>query len=81
MPGATLAPPSDTVPDPGTAVTDPLQVFDTPLGDATTSPEGRLSMNVIVVRFPGLAAGFEIVNVSVVVPPNAIEAAPNALLI
>ena len=69
------------MPDPATAVTEPLQVLDTPLGVPTTSPEGRLSMNVIVVRLPGLAAGFEIVNVTVVVPPTAMEEAPNALLI
>src|SRR5215471_409202 len=69
------------VPDPGTAVTDPLQPLDTPFGVATTKPLGRLSIKAIVVRAPGLPAGLVMVKVTVVVPFSGMLAAPNALAI
>ncbi len=74
MPGVVmLAPPRLTVVLPGTAVTEPLQVLETPLGEATCKPLGRLSITVIVVSAPGLAAGLVITQVMVVVPPKAIK--------
>ena len=82
FPGVAMdAPPSEIVPDPLTAVTDPLQVLVGTGGFTTTIPAGRLSINVIVVSAPGFAAGFVIVKVTVVVPPTGIDDAPNALAI
>src|SRR5581483_7104310 len=66
-------------PDPATAVTVPLQVFDNPLGVATTSPAGRESVKPIPVNAPGFEAGFVIVKVRDVVPLTAIVETPNAL--
>lgn len=82
FPGVAMdAPPSEIVPEPLTAVTDPLQVLVGTGGFTTTIPLGKLSINVMVVSAPGFAAGFVIVKVTVVVPPTGIDDAPNALAI
>jgi hypothetical protein len=82
FPGVAMdAPPSEIVPDPLTAVTDPLQPLVGTGGFTTTIPLGRLSINVIVVSAPGFAAGFVITKFTVVVPPTAIADAPNVLTI
>src|SRR5438034_5988294 len=44
-----VPPVSDTLPDPATAVAVPPQVFDSPLGVATTRPAGRLSVKATPV--------------------------------
>src|ERR1035437_3956560 len=80
FPGVAIVPPvSDTLPDPATAV--PPHVVVKPLGDATTRPAGKVSVNAIPLSAVPFAAGFVIVNVSEVVPFNETAAAPNALFI
>lgn len=69
-----------TTPEPEVAVAVPPQVLVKPLGVATTSPAGRLSVNEIPVRVR-LPAGLAIVKVSEVEPLNGMAAAPKALVI
>jgi len=81
LPLAAIVPPlSETLPEPATAVADPAQVLANPLGVATTSPAGRVSVNATPVR-PIPLFGFVIVKVSDVVAFTGIEATPNALVI
>ena len=61
---------SETLPLPGVAVTVPPQLFDKPFGDATTSPDARVSVNATPVAVSTFVFSSEIV--SVVVPPTAI---------
>src|SRR5262249_42369406 len=82
FPGVAIdPPPNESVPDPLTAVTDPLQPLVGTGGFTTTIPLGRLSINVIVVSAPGFAAGLVMTKVTVVWPPTGIDVAPNALVI
>jgi hypothetical protein len=61
------------------AMVPPKQLPVRPLGVATTSPDGRASVTVTPVKVvPKLK--LESVKVSVVLPPTAIEGAPNAML-
>ena len=70
-----------TLLEPAVAVGVPPQpVLTRPLGVATVSPPGRLSVNAIPVSAT-LLFGLVMVNVSVVLPFNGIVAAPKALLI
>src|SRR5258708_29325777 len=79
-----------TLPLPATAVsvpatdTDPAtvkQLPPCPLGVATTSPAGKVSVNATPFSVTVLAAGLVMVKVSVVVPFSGRLAAPNALAI
>src|ERR1700724_2800731 len=63
------------------AVTDPLQPFTTPGVLATVSPVGSVSLNATPVCDTVLAAGFVIVNVTVVLAFNPTNAAPKAFAI
>ena len=63
---------------PAVAVTVPPQVSASPLGLATTNKVGRVSVNARPVS--GVAFGFTMVNVKVVVPPAGTVAPPNALV-
>jgi hypothetical protein len=60
------------------AVTAPPQPLLRPLGVATISPEGRLSVKRIPL-FPAVAA--VMMNLSDVLPPTSIALAPNDLVI
>src|SRR5271169_3083383 len=60
---ACVAPASVIVPEPATAVVVPLQVAFSPLGVATTSPAGRLSVKASPVSVTVLVAGFVTVKV------------------
>src|SRR5258708_27483965 len=66
---------------PATAVAVPPQVLVSPLGVATTSPAGRLSVNATPASATALAGGLVMVKVSEVVPFSGIPDAPNALTI
>jgi hypothetical protein len=78
--GISVAPAKLTELEPATAVmVPPKQLPVRPLGVATTSPDGRASVTVTPVKVvPKLK--LESVKVSVVLPPTAIEGAPNAML-
>jgi hypothetical protein len=76
---AIVEPVRDTLPEPGTAVAVPPQLFVSPFGVATTSPTGRVSVNATPVSAAVLAAGFVVENVNEVVPFSGIEAAPKTL--
>src|SRR5258708_1414451 len=67
--------------EPATAVAVPPQVFESPLGVATTSPVGRVSVKATPVSATVLAAGLVMVKVREVVPFSGMVAAPNALAI
>ena len=69
-----------TLPEPATAVAVPLQVLFNPLGVATTSPAGKLSVNAMPLSATP-AFGFVILNVRLVVPFSGMLAAPNAFVI
>ena len=77
-PGARLAPDSET--EPAAAVAVPVQSPPKPLGVATISPAGRLSVNAIPFNVWFWLA-LETVKVRLVVPFSGIVAAPNALRI
>jgi hypothetical protein len=79
-PGAKLAPDNETEDDPATAVGVVLQVLVKPLGVATTSPAGRLSVKEIALSV-WFTLVLEMVKVRLVVPFNGIVAAPNAFAI
>ena len=68
------------LPEPETAVTVPPQEFVNPFGVATTSPAGKLSVTP-TPESEVPVFGLFMVKVSDVLPPTAILAAPNALLI
>ena len=74
---ASVAPERLTLPDPATAVAVPPQVLVSPLGVATTSPAGRVSVNATPVSEVE-AFGLLMVKVSEVVPFSGIADAPNA---
>ncbi len=77
---ATVPPERLIEPDPATAVTEPEQVLVRPLGVATASPAGRLSVKARPLKeFKVLI--LVMVNVRLVVPPTGICVAPNALAI
>src|SRR5258708_4433045 len=67
-------------PEPATAVAVPPHVLVNPLGVATTSPAGRLSVNATPFSVTPVF-GFWIVKVSDVVPFSGIAAAPKTLVI
>jgi len=68
---ATLAPPSVIVCDPGCAATVPPQLSLALFGVATASPIGRILVRATPARAVVFAAGFVIVNISVLVPSRA----------
>src|ERR1700691_4900546 len=70
-----------TLPLPATAVAVPPQLLTSPLGVATSSPAGNVSVNATPACAAVLAAGLVRVNVRLVVPFNAISGAPNTLAI
>ena len=78
---AIVPPVSETLPDPATAVATPPQLFVSPLGEATTIPEGIVSVNATPVSATPFAAGLVMVKVSEVVPFNETTAEPKALAI
>ena len=81
-PAASLPPARVMLVEPAVAVSveaEPQEPF-WPVGSSTTTPAERVSENAIPVSDP-LAFGFVIVNDSVLVPPTAIEAGVNALVI
>jgi hypothetical protein len=81
LPDAGIDPPDkDTEPLAATAVTVPPQVFDNPFGVPTTSPPGRVSVNV-TPDSPVAEFGFVIVNLNVVVPFSGNTDLPNTLVI
>src|SRR5262249_2348856 len=67
-------------PEPAVAVTVPPQALLRPLGVATTSPAGRLSVNAIPVR-ARVVLGLVMLKVSDVLAPTRMLAAPKALVI
>src|SRR5260221_480463 len=79
----TASVPADRLTDeaPATAVAVPPQVLVSPLGVATTSPAGKVSVNATPASATVLAAGLVMVNVSEVVPFNGMAGAPKALAI
>src|SRR6266849_4602592 len=77
----TVPPDKEMTPVLAAAVTDPPQVFATPGVLATVNPDGSVSLNATPASETVLAAGFVIVNVTVVVPFSGIVAAPNAFAI
>ena len=79
-PGARLAPDRETEPEPAVAVGVPEQVVVKPLGVATTSPAGRVSVKEIALSV-WFTLVLEIVKVRLVVPFSGIVAAPNAFAI
>src|SRR5260370_14199384 len=78
---ATVPPVSEILPEPATAVATPPQVLVSPLGVATTSPAGKVSVKATPVSATALAPGLVMVKVSEVVPLSGRLAAPNALAI
>ena len=78
---ATVAPVSETVPDPAAAITAPPHVLAKPFGVATTIPAGSASVNATPVSPTVFATGFVIVNVNEVDAFNAMLAAPNTFAI
>ena len=71
--GATVAPARLMLLDPATAVIVPPQEPVNPFGVATTSPAGNVSLKPTPVN--GVAFGFVILKVRLVVPPNGIVSA------
>jgi hypothetical protein len=82
VPGLMVAPLKERVdaPDAGANVA-PLQFVVAPAGDATVKPDGKESLKLTPLSASGFAPEFPSVNVSVVVPPALIDAAPNAFAI
>lgn len=79
---ARVAPDSETVPVPGVAViVPPPQPPVKPLGVATVSPDGRVSVKLTPVSEIVFAAGLVTVKLKLVEPPTKIEDAPKDLLI
>ncbi len=75
---AIVAPEREALLEPAVAViVPPLQVPVSPFGVATTSPAGKVSVNVTPPSAAVFAAGLAIVKFSVVVPFSATLAAPN----
>src|SRR5216684_7375709 len=68
-------------PAPATAVVVPPQVLVKPLGVATTSPAGRLSVNASPVSGMVLAGGLVMLKVRLADPFNGMLAAPKLLVI
>jgi hypothetical protein len=77
--GFRLAPDKLTLFVPSTAVIVPPHVPVKPLGVASTSPAGKLSLKAIPFRVVALL-GLLMVKLSEIVPLRGIEAAPNFLL-
>ena len=77
---ASVAPDRLTEPDPATAVAVPPQELLNAFGVATTSPDGRVSVNATPVKL-GPLFGLVTMNVSEVVPPSGMLDVPNDLLI
>ena len=75
---ATVPPLRLSAPVPGTAVGVPPHVFDNPLGLATASPDGSVSLNARPVR--GIEFGFVIVNVTGIVSPWLIVLDPKVFV-
>src|SRR5260370_8462635 len=78
---ATVPPVNEMLPEPATAVAVPPQRLVSPLGVATTSPAGNVSVKATPVSATALAGGLVMVNVSEVVPFSGIAAPPNAFAI
>ncbi len=72
--------PAFSAPAPLSVSVEPVQLFVTVVFASVIAPGvvGNTSVTLIPVTLPGFAAGFVIVKVSVVLPPLAIVAAPNA---
>ena len=66
---------------PGRSVAVPPQLFVSPLGVATTNPAGSVSVKATPVSATVFAAGFVMVNVSVVMPLNTMVVGLNAFAI
>jgi hypothetical protein len=79
--GAIDPPLSEIEPDPAVAVAVPPHVLLSPLGVATTNPDGSVSVNATPDSATVFSDGLVIVNVNDVVPFNGTVAAPNALAI
>jgi hypothetical protein len=81
-PGLMVAPLKVIVDAPATGAKVALGQFVVALGgDATVMPAGSVSLKLMPLSGTEFAAGFPSVNVSVVVPPAFIDAAPNAFAI
>src|ERR1700687_5872221 len=78
---AMLPPVSEMLPLPATAVGVPPQLLVKPLGVATTSPAGNVSVNPTPASATVLAAGLVMVNVNAETPFTAIDEGLNALAI
>src|SRR3954470_7031354 len=70
---------NDTEPEPAGAVTAPVQFVLSPLGVATTSPDGKLSVKATPLN-PTVVLGLVRVKVSDVDPSSGTVVAPNALV-
>jgi hypothetical protein len=79
-PGLTVAPDRLTVVAPAAAVKVPPQLLTTPGVAATLSPVGNVSLKATPLMATVFGEGLLTVNVSVVVPPIGIVAAPKALV-
>src|SRR5689334_7525116 len=78
---ATLPPVRLMLVPPDVADADPPQLLVSPFGVATTNPVGSVSLNATPLSGTVFAAGFMIVNVSVLVPFTAIVVGLNAFAI
>jgi len=78
---AMLPPVSEMLPVPCTAVGVPPQLLVKPLGVATTSPAGKVSVNATPASATVLAAGFVMVNVNAETPFTVIDVGLNAFVI
>jgi hypothetical protein len=78
-PAAKVPPDKVTEPLPGAAAADPPHVLVRPLGDATTSPAGKLSVKAMPVNGMVLAAGLTIVNDKAIEPFSGTLAPANAV--
>src|ERR1700691_435318 len=76
---ARVPPDKVTEPPPAAAAADPPHVLVRPLGDATTSPAGNLSVKATPVNGMLLAAGLTMVNDNAIEPFSGTLAAPNAV--
>lgn len=81
LPTASVTPDRLMVEEPAVAVAVPPHLLVSPLGEATTRPAGRLSVNVTPVSEEVFAAGLVSVKVRVVVPFTGMLASLNFLLI
>ena len=78
---ATVPPESEMLAEPAAAVAVPLQVLANPLGVATTTPEGNVSLKARPVCATVLAEGLVMVNVSALLAYAPIDVGLNASLI